>query len=101
MNEPRKKNGASIQGMEFLLKTHAVSMLELNTIVSQIDLLEARMTRLLGSTMLIYGFGNEMEVSDAAGYNWVAFRDIMSTHMIICILSEKLMSQYPDINFDV
>ena len=42
-----------------------------------------------------------MEVSGAAGCNWVAFRDMMSTHTLSRILLKDLMSQHPDIDFDV
>ena len=58
-------------------------------------------TELLRTIMSIYGLECSMEVSGAAGCNWVAFRDMMSTHTLSRILLKDLMSQHPDIDFDV
>ena len=34
-------------------------------------------------------------------YNWVAFKDILSTHTIRDILPKDLLDEYPNIDFDV
>ena len=58
-------------------------------------------TDLLRDTMPIFGFNCAMAVSDAAGCNWVSFKDTMSTHSISDVLPTELMDKYPDIDFDV
>ena len=42
-----------------------------------------------------------MATVDAAGYNWIAFKDILPTHTIHDILLKDLLDEYPNIDFDV
>ena len=58
-------------------------------------------TELLRDTMPVYGFKCAMETSDAAGCNWVAFKDILSTHSISDVLPKEIMNKYPDVDFDI
>ncbi|KAL9182387.1 hypothetical protein ACHAXT_013039 [Thalassiosira profunda] len=58
-------------------------------------------TEILGDTMPVNGLECVMETSDAAGCNWVAFKDIMATHSIHDVLPAELMAEYPEIDFDI
>lgn len=58
-------------------------------------------TNLLRETMPVYGLECCIGTSDAAGCNWVAMRDMMSTHSYCDVLSEELRKEYPTIDFDV
>ncbi len=58
-------------------------------------------TELLRDTLPVYGFKCAMETSDAAGCNWVAFKDILSTHTIGDVLPKEIMEKYPNIDFDI
>ncbi|KAL7533595.1 hypothetical protein ACHAXR_005333 [Thalassiosira sp. AJA248-18] len=58
-------------------------------------------TEMLPDTMPIYGLECAMEVSDAAGCNWVAFKDTMSTHSISDVLPKDTTDKYPAIDFDI
>ena len=61
----------------------------------------AMVTEQLRNTIPIYGLYCAGQASDAAGANWVAAREITATHSTKDILSEELMNNYPEIDFDV
>ena len=62
----------------------------------------ATITDLLRDTMpVVGGLECAMACSDAAGCNWVAFKDIMSTHSIEEILPKNLMDKYPSVDFNL
>ena len=58
-------------------------------------------TELLTTAMSIHGLECCAETSDAAGCNWVAAKDIMSTNTIEDVLPQALMDKYPDIDFKI
>ena len=61
----------------------------------------AIVTEQLRNTIPIYGLDCAGQASDAAGANWVAAREITATHSTKDVLSEELMNNYPEIDFDV
>lgn len=61
----------------------------------------ATITELLRDTIPVYDLECAMGVSDAAGCNWVAFKDILSSQTIRTILPQSILDDYPDIDFDV
>ena len=61
----------------------------------------AMATEQLRNTIPIYGLDCAGQASDAVGANWVAAREITATHSTKDILSEELMNNYPEIDFDV
>ena len=48
-------------------------------------------TEQLRNIMSMYDLECDMTTSDAAGCNWVVFKDIMSTHSMRAILPDKIM----------
>ena len=55
----------------------------------------------LGNTIPIYGLDCAWQASAAAGANWVAAREITATYSTKGILSQQLIDNYPEINFNV
>ena len=41
-----------------------------------------------------------MAASDAAGCNWVLYRDTLSTHTFLDALSHEILDKYPTVDFD-
>ena len=60
-----------------------------------------QITELLQDIMPELGLECCLATSDAAGCNWVAFKDIMSTHTYRDVLPESITEKYPDIDFDI
>ena len=42
-----------------------------------------------------------MATSDAAGCNWVSYRDTLSTHTFCDALPHEILDKYPTVDFDV
>ena len=78
--------------------SEVVAAININKVTPEII---ATTTELLRDTMLVHDLQCAMATSDAAGCNWVAFKDILSTHTIRDILSNELLDEYPKIDFDL
>lgn len=83
-----------IEGSEIVASIHV------NKVTPQII---TTITELVRDTMVAFGLDCVMEVSDAAGCNWVAFKDIMATHSYNDILPDEITEnpEYSDIDFDL
>ena len=78
--------------------SEVVASININKVTPEII---TTVTELLRDTMPVFGFECRFATSDAAGCNWVSFKDTMSTHTIRDVPPQELMDKHPDIDFDI